>query len=144
MATIALLTSLIVIYAAGTYTDRGLVGPLIKLGSRLNALLHLLRLGARTFPAFVVVNVTTEISRNIFMIPWHANFYNLAQTEGALEYVLIMQVGLDVARIIFWAILFGLSFSLALPLVLKIGFVLAAFASLLIPLTRIGKAQVKA
>ena len=108
---------------------------------RVGFITNLLRIVSSSFASILVVNTASTIVQESIRIPYYAEFYQHADREGRIEYLMLMELGIDALRAFFWGMLMVLSLTLPLATALRIGFAIAAASTLLIGKIRLQPAS---
>lgn len=106
----------------------------LRLNATANALLHLFRPFVQTFPIALGVNMVNEVVTVGYRIPFMKGFYDSADDYPGFRivYITVMQSFSSAFKALAWWFLVVLSLGIEARSTLYIGFVIAAFASLLL------------
>lgn len=137
---VGLITSLTLLVGIGvTYwiskrADKGKRIGYLRAGSAMSTVIGLLQIFVETvFQAFAI-NISRVVAECVMKPPFDSEYYLHADEESRSEYIYVMESAVDIARMVFYVILYILSLSFELPVVLIVGLLLGALGSPLISL----------
>ncbi|HBG81839.1 TPA: hypothetical protein DDW69_03280 [candidate division CPR2 bacterium] len=139
----ALLITVFIAVFVSKRADQGSKIHYIKTGSYLNGIASFLRAAAESIVHVLFFNIAMAVTHSIFLSPFTAEYYLHADEESRSEYMAIMEFSVDVAKILFFVLLYVASFFLALKALLIAGMLIGAFSSFLIGLMPPTRAEIK-
>lgn len=129
-----LLVSVLVTYWVCRRADNGKRMQFLKTGSIAGAVIGVLQIFVDTVSQAFAINVGRALSQSVFKPPFDSEYYLHADEEARSEYIYVMESTVDLSRMLFYVILYVLSFYLPLNTLLIIGLLMGAVGSALIPL----------
>jgi sugar phosphate permease len=142
ITSVTLFASVLVTYWVSKRADKqGRVG-FLKIGSLATAVVSVLHVFVESTLQAFMVNTGRSLTQSIFKPPFDSEYYLHADEESRSEYIYIMESTVDIARLVFYLILYILSLTYALPTVLIIGLLLGAFGSALVALMPAAKCEI--
>lgn len=142
ITSLTLVLTVFTAYWVSHRADRGKRTHFIKTGSFLNAAIGIVQVFVETITQAFAVNTGRSLAQSIYKSPFDSEYYLHADEESRSEYIYVMETSVDIARLLFYLIMFVLSFYLPLRPVLIIGLLLGALGSLLVPLMPPAKCEI--
>lgn len=134
VTTAALILTLSITYIVGKKADKMVKTRFIKTGSFLTGLTYFLKAAADSISHVFVLNILTSITHSLFSASWVAEYYLHADEEGRAEYILLMEIAVDLGRVAYFLMLYFISYYLSIKVVLVLGLVFGGMFSFLIGL----------
>ncbi len=134
IATVSLLTSILVLRTVGKMGDRGKNSAVLKLGSTMRSAVHVIRTFSRSFFNTLGVNLLGDLTDNMTAVPYTMRFYEGARKYGIAPYLTDMEIAGGLGKVFPWLIILILGAHLDLRTTLIVTFVTAA---LLTPFIRL-------
>lgn len=132
VTSLALILAIIVTYYVGKKASGKTKIKYIQRGSYLTGITHSFKALASSVSHVLFFNILTSISHALFAAPWAAEYYLHADEEGRAEYIGLMEFSTDIARAIFFGILYILSFYFSMQGILILGLILGGLSTFLI------------
>ncbi len=131
----ALILTVIITYTVGKKADMSNRHKYIRIGSTLNGIVYFLQTLASTIVHVFVFNLLGSIVGSIKAAPYTSEYYLHADETSRSEYVFLMESVIDISRVLYFAILFSLTFVFPeQKTILIIGLILGGFGAFLLGL----------
>ncbi len=130
----SLAVTVIVTYLIGQIADKRSKKYFINVGALLTAALDALRIFVFSVMTASIVNVLRGVTHSLYESPFTAEYYLHADEQSRIEYMFLMEIGVDFFRVIFFGFLFFLTFYLTGPQVLVWALLIGAAFTFLITL----------
>ncbi len=140
----ALFVTVIVTYFVGTSADKKNKIHFIRVGSFLTSILGFLRIFVNSMLTALILNVVRGISHSIYESPFIAEYYLHADEESRPEYIFWMEIGIDIARVLYFGILLILSLYISDNSLLVWALIIGAGATILMVLMPPTKKEINA
>ncbi|MEI7690020.1 MAG: MFS transporter [bacterium] len=130
----SLAVTVIVTYLIGHVADRKSKKYFINVGGLLTAALGALRIFVYSLTTAIIVNLLRGVTHSMYESPFVAEYYLHADEQSRTEYIFLMEFGIDLMRVLFFAILFAISFYLTGPQLLVWALLIGAVFTFLLTL----------
>jgi hypothetical protein len=127
----ALVVTVVVTYYISKKSDQGKRITYLKIGGLLNGIISIIKAFTASVLQAYGVSVAKSFASSIQAAPFCSEYYIHADEEKRSEYIFLMESAVDLARISFFLLLFGLSFVLPIKTVLVTGLVIGGFGAFL-------------
>ena len=134
VTSLSLVVAVVALYYVGKKADHEEKIRYIKSGSIMAGITHTAKALASSGFHIVFLNIITSVAHSMFVSTWIAEYYLHADEDGLTEYIFIMELSTDIARVLFFAILYFLSFFLELKQLLAVGLVICGLSIFFIAL----------
>lgn len=131
ITTIALLVMIAVTIYVGRLTDRYEKRKVLKAGTIINFFSCSSRALVTSLNQAYIISIFSSISLVFLNIPFMSAYYIRADEEPRIEYIMSMEVGINIMRVCGFLILFGATYFMETKMVLVLGFALGAAGVLL-------------
>ena len=131
ITTIALLVMIAVTIYVGKLTDKYEKRKVLRAGGIINFIGCSLRALATSLNLAYVISILSSTAFIFINIPFVSEYYLRADEEPRIEYIMSMEVGINLMRVLGFSILFISPFFLNTKMVLVLGFALGAAGVLL-------------
>lgn len=142
---ITLIAAAVVIHWVGKSSDEHAKKKQLYLrgGSIAKALFYFIQTLVSTMNFVYILNVLRAIANSFQNIPWTSEYYLHADEESRSEYLLVMEIGVGLARAIGFIILFIISLYFPLKTVIIFGIIMGGAGSLLAGLMPLSKSEIE-
>jgi len=131
IATVALFASILVSIFMGKLTDKYNKRKVLKVSSLIHSFSVSTRFLATTINAAYLINIVSSVTHVVMFVPFVSEFYSRADEEPRTEYILGMEIAVDVARAVGFAILMFATYFLSFIGVLYLGILLGVIGAFL-------------
>lgn len=131
LMTITLGLTVIVTLAVGKLSDSGKRTMFIKEGSLMSVLINLGRAASSSLYHVFIVNIFRSLTTSIFASPFLSEYYLHADEEIRDEYIFIVELASDIARVLYFGLIIVASIYLPLQTTLIFAFILSAVGAFL-------------
>lgn len=142
ITSVTILISILVTYWVSRRADKGKRAGYLRSGSILNGFVCVLQVFVETVVQAFAVNVGRSLAQSVFKPPFDSEYYLHADEESRSEYIYIMESTVDISRLVFHIIMYVLSLSFSLHVVLVVGLIMGAFGSLLVSFMPAAKCEI--
>lgn len=134
LASVSVIVSLATAYTIGRLADDHKGRLLLRVGTILNAAMHMVRPLATTYPAAFAVNAANDGITTSYNLPYVKGMYDAGESKEnlAIAYFTCMEWLASYSRTMFWVVIIGLAHFMTNKDVMSLGFAIAAVASMLI------------
>lgn len=131
ITTIALLVMIAVTVYVGKMTDKYEKRKVLRAGGIINFVGCSLRTLATSLNLAYIISILSSTAFIFINIPFVSEYYLRADEEPRIEYIMSMEVGINLMRVLGFSMLFISTFFLSTKMVLVLGFALGAAGVLL-------------
>ena len=131
ITTMALLVMIAVTIYVGKITDKYEKRKVLKAGTIINFFSCSARALATTLSLAYIVSIFSSVAFVFLNIPFVSEYYLRADEVPRIEYIMSMEVGINLIRVLGFSILLVSTFFLSIKMVLVLGFILGAVGVLL-------------
>ena len=142
VTSLALILTVVITYYVGKRGDRVNKKKYIQTGGIFVALSYFARVFVSTMTHVVILNLISNASHSIYTSPFVAEYYEHADENSRAEYLFIMELTTDIARILFFGVLVLLGYFVDGILYLSIGLILGGFGAALLTLMPASKRDI--
>jgi len=143
VTSIALLFMIAIAYVLGKRADKEIKTKYIKVGGFFNGIIYFLKITASTILHVFFFNFASSISHSIITTPFDTEYYLHSDEGSKSEYIFMMEISIAVIRILFFGMLYILSFYFEQKTILVIGLLFAGVASFLMTLMPPAKSEIE-
>lgn len=130
LTTATLLLTVVLALLVGRASDKGKRQAFIKEGSYINFFINIIRIVASNFYHIFLANFLKSFSSAIFYSPFVSEYYLHADEEVRDEFIYAMELGTDLARVIYFGILVVVAFFFSLEVVFVTALALSGIGAL--------------
>ncbi len=131
IVTLSLILVTLLSFAIGKMTDKYGNERAMKTGSMITFFTAGSRIFALGTNMAYVISTISSLSNFVLLIPFYSVFYAHADKEPRTEYVTLMEMTVDVSRVVLYGVLYLATFLLANRWIFIVAFIFAAFGALL-------------
>lgn len=140
---LGLLLTIVVTYWVGKRSDAVNKCKYIRVGSFLTGTIYIVKAFVENIGQVIGLNILTSVTHSIYLSPFVAEYYLHADEESRNEYIFLMETAVDIARIIFFGIIYLLGFILSGKDLIVAGMFIGGFGTFLVALMPQAKCEVK-
>lgn len=134
VVSLALVAGIVVARIIGELGDEGKNNQILKLGSIITAAVHVMRSFVSSFGSALFLNIANDLSYMMINSPFMTMYYQHSDHQKRLNYFLNMQIMGNIGKFILWLIVLVAAAFVGDREAIIVGFVAAAFGSLMMPL----------
>lgn len=131
IATISLFVAITASIYMGKVTDKYEKRKVMRVSGITHSLSIAARFVATTVNAAYLVNILSSVTHVVMIVPFVSEFYMRADEEPRAEYILGMEIAVDIARALGFLVLFLLTYLFSTKDVLLSGILMGVFGALL-------------
>jgi hypothetical protein len=104
----------------------------LKTGGLISFIVGIVRVFVENITAAFAVNLSRSFSKSLQKSPFSSEYYLHADEESRSEYIFLMESTVDLARVLYFAILLGLTYFMDYKIVLVVGLLIGAVGALMV------------
>jgi MFS family permease len=102
----------------------------LRTGGFIGFIVGIARVFVENITAAFAVNISRSFSKSLQISPFSTEYYLHADEESRSEYIFYMESAVDIARVIYFSILLGLTYVFDYKIILLVGLVMGAIGAL--------------
>jgi len=134
VASSALVAAVLATYLIGHISKQRSKSYFISVGATLTAAISFLRVFVYSLGSALLVSIVRGLAHSTYESPFVADYYLHADEAGKPEYIFWLEFGADISRVLYFVILFILSYYLTGTSLLAWGLIIGAAATFLMVL----------
>jgi len=142
LASLTIIVTIFTTYWVSLRADKNKRIHYIKTGGFLGAIIGMAQIFVETITQAFAINLGRSFAQSIFKPTYDSEYYLHADEQSRSEYIFLMESVVDLSRLIFYFLLFCLSFYFSMNTILIIGLIMGAIGSAFVPLMPPAKCEI--